>query len=195
MTFCACLLPCCGTKQLKKATRSCACVCSAYIRLHFAYIVCMFTLVAPTSKKLDFLDSSPTFRLHSPNPPEHALFLCPGHGKRSVCAVQLRRSIRCGYGQLGRDPHPFEVQKISPPRKVQKSSNKFRPHPLCAGTNALYLLRSQVSCRPIKSVHQDLKDLTDLQIGHSSNGQNLSHLSPFIYRRATGPLSHINYKT
>lgn len=36
----------------------------------------MFTLVAPTSKKLDFLDSSPTFRLHSPNPPEHALFFC-----------------------------------------------------------------------------------------------------------------------
>ena len=75
-SICACLLPCCGTKQLKKATRSCACVCSAYIRLHFAYIVCMFTLVAPTSKKLDFLDSSPTFRLHSPNPPEHALLFC-----------------------------------------------------------------------------------------------------------------------
>ena len=65
---------------------------------HFAYIVCMFTLVAPTSKKLDFLDSSPTFRLYSPTLRSKHFFLCPGHGKRSVCAVQLRRSIRCGYG-------------------------------------------------------------------------------------------------
>ena len=189
-SICACLLPCCGTKQLKKATRSCACVCSAYIRLHFAYIVCMFTLVAPTSKELDFLDSSPTFRLHSPTLRSTHFFFC---------ALAMERGLFAQYSyadlsDVDMDSSAatlilFEVQKISPPRKVQKSSNKFRPHPLCAGTNALYLLRSQVSCRPIKSVHQDLKDLTDLQIGHSSNGQNLSHLlSPFISRRANGSL-------
>ena len=123
MTFCACLLPCCGTKQLKKATRSCACVCSAYIRLHFAYIVCMFTLVAPTSKKLDFLDSSPTFRLHSPNPPEHALFFVPWPWKE-VCLRSTATPIYPMWIWIAR-PRPSSFRS-SENKSTKKSSEKFR---------------------------------------------------------------------
>ena len=122
-SICACLLPCCGTKQLKKATRSCACVCSAYIRLHFAYIVCMFTLVAPTSKKLDFLDSSPTFRLHSPNPPEHALFFVPWPWKE-VCLRSTATPIYPMWIWIAR-PRPSSFRS-SENNSTKKSSEKFK---------------------------------------------------------------------
>ena len=106
MTFCACLLPCCGTKQLKKATRSCACVCSAYIRLHFAYIVCMFTLVAPTSKKL-----------------EHALIFVPWPWKE-VCLRSTATPIYPMWIWIAR-PRPSSFRS-SENKSTKKSSEKFK---------------------------------------------------------------------